>query len=399
MQIVRLLFLFGLAFSVISADTGGQKQSPFEVAYGGLGKDGLRTIATLADGGFILGGWRDQYKPGHVGTGYLINIAPDGSVRWDKDIITNGENRVSNVFEKEDGRFVIVVEEYPTDEDPGQVVMMELSDKGEMLKQYPFGGDGPDMVEVMRETANGGYIFAGESASSAGGDYQGWIGKLSPSFDIEWQHHIGKPDSPDVFQDLTLLEDGSVIGVGMLNEHSTDEQKPARPWAAKINPKGEVVWSKIMTSDNLFALRGVVAASNGQVVLTGYSRKWDIGEYDPWIGVMSSDGEIMWAKDLIMPGYNQLIALEPSSDNRYLAVGATRTEENGFDLLLVSFSVGGDEIISYVHQKPGSQFGRAVRPLEDGAVAVGGIESGQGSMGQQLWFFRTQFKDETMQYD
>ncbi|MEM9495956.1 MAG: hypothetical protein AAGA09_08120 [Pseudomonadota bacterium] len=386
---LRHIVLKTFAAAVLCACATFEEPGSLDVSAGGAGKDGLRTIAALADGGFILAGWRDQTKPGHVGVGYLVNIAPDGSVRWDKDIVTNGENRVSNVIELEDGRLVIVVEEYPIADDPGQAVIMELSARGDIQRKKAIGGPGPDLIEVMRRAPDGGFMFAGESAPSNDGDYQGWIGKLSADYEIEWEHRIGEPTSPDVFQDLAMTPDGAVIGVGMLNEHSTDSENPARPWAAKITAAGEVAWTQIVTSGDLFALRGVVAMANGDVAVTGYSRKWDIGEYDSWIGVLSSDGEVVWGKELTYAGFDQLIALEPTEDGRFMTVGARKVDDGDFDVLLVRFSTDGDEVTAYQHRKPGRQFGRAVRPLRGDSVAVGGFDNQGEPMGQQLWFLKT----------
>lgn len=134
-----------IAAACISVSCSTPKIQPktIDMSYGGESKDGLRSMTALADGGYILSGWRGQTKPGHVGIGHIINLAPDGGLRWDKDLITNGENRVSNIFERKDGSLVAVVEEYPTPSDPGQAVIMELSAEGHVKAQHPIGGDGP----------------------------------------------------------------------------------------------------------------------------------------------------------------------------------------------------------------------------------------------------------------
>lgn len=253
----------------------------------------------------------------------------------------------------------------------------------------------PDLIEVMRPTADGGYIFGGESAKTPEGDYQGWIGKLSSTFEIEWQHHLGEPNSPDVFQDIAMLKDGSVIGVGMLTEHSTDPENPARPWMAKISPSGNFEWSKIIKSDHLFALRGIAVTPKDDLAVTGYTRRWDSKEYNSWVGAMSSDGDLMWGKELVQPGYDQLIALEPTQDGRFVAIGAAKSAETGFDLKVVSFDAKGDDITSHIYSKPDRQFGRAVRPLNDGSIAIGGFETKDGPLGQELWFLKTTIDDLT----
>lgn len=385
---LRDFIVHSLAITALCACSPQQADTKIDLSYGGPGKDGLRTIEVLADGGFILGGWRDQTKDGHVGDGYLINIGPDGETRWDRTVVTNGNNRVSNVFEQEDGRIVIVVEEFPVPEDPGQVVVMELSADGGTLKQHIIGEDGPDLIEVMRQTPDGGYIFVGESADSIDGDYQGWIGKMSASFDIEWEHRVGGNGS-DVLNDVVMLADGSVIGVGMLTKHSTDKNNPARPWIVKVSPSGDVAWTQTLASESVFSLRGVAQSAANQIILAGYSRNWEAKEFDSWIGAISLDGQLIWEQNIGSPGYDQLIALETKEDGDFIALGSVKNEESDYDLMLVQFSASGDEIVPHVYNKPGRQFGRVASPLKDDWVAVGGFDMQTGDNGDQLWFLKT----------
>ncbi len=365
-----------------------------DMTYGGVGKDGLRAMIALRDGGYVLGGWLDQQKPGHVGKGYIVNISNQGNIRWDKTIVTNGENRVSNVIEIDDGKLVIVVEEYPTDADPGQAVIMLLSSKGEIEQELRIGGDGPDLVEIMRPTPDGGYMFAGESAHDANGDYQGWIAKLSPKFEVEWQHRIGEPNSSDVLQDLTMLADGSVIGVGMLMKHSTNPNKPARPWMVKIGPSGKFEWSRVIKDEGLFALRGIASAPNNRLAVAGYTRDWKLNEHNSWVGVLSSDGEVVWKRELQHKAYDILSALEPDNGGRFIAIGTVKSQGSDYDPLLVSFSFDGSEVTTKTLKTPGRQFGRVVRPLNEENVAVGGFNIQKDSKGQQLWFLVTNLDKE-----
>ncbi len=392
---IALLVFLTLVFSPVSISAQStERLHSINMSYGGVGKDGLRAMIALRDGGYILGGWLDQQKPGHVGKGYLVNVSSQGHIRWDKTILTNGENRVSNVIEIDNGKIVIVVEEYPIDTDPGQAVIMLLSSEGNIEQEVKIGGEGPDLIEVMRPTPDGGYMLAGESASHANGDYQGWIAKLSPRFEVEWQHRIGEPNSPDVLQDLTMLDDGSVVGVGMLMKHSTNPEKPARPWIVKINPGGKLEWSRVVETENLFALRGIARAPNNQLAVAGYTRDWKLNEHNSWVGGLSPEGSVIWGRELRHDGYDILSALEPSNNGKFIAIGTVKGQTTDYDPLLVSFSFDGCEIKKNILETSGRQFGRVVRPLDNGTVSIGGFDIQEGPMGQQLWLLVTDFYHE-----
>ena len=104
---------------------------------------------------------------------------------------------------------------------------------------------------------------------------------------------------------------------------------------------------------------------------------------------MSAQGELVWGKNLPHPGYDQLTALEIGPEGEYIAIGTAKVAEGDYGPLVVRFSEDGQKISSYIHKKPGRQFGRAVLPLDKNMVAIGGFNIEEPSLGQQLWFLKT----------
>lgn len=381
-----------LAGCLLTASTGGgyalETSETVDMSYGNAGKDGLRTVAVLKDGGYMLAGWLDQDTKDHFGVGYLVNIGPDGTMRWDQKLRTNGRNRITNVFERENGEFLIVVEEFPSAEDPGQVVLMELTETGKVIRQHSLGGPGPDIVEVMRQTQDGGFVFVGESAANFSGNYQGWIAKLSSTYEIEWQHHLGGAGR-DRLTDCIVLPDGSVVGVGYLDNARDGGRLEEQPWLVKADKNGEILWTKTPSFGTAGAIRGIALMPDGQLALVGYVKDTNVGKFDSWLGVASADGTLISQRVIKKPGYNLLMAVEPMPTGDYVAVGSAKTADNKYGALLVRFSETGENIHQYVIDKPGTQFGRIVRPVTGNSIVLGGFNNQSGLHGDQMWFWKS----------
>lgn len=357
--------------------------------YGKVGKDGLRNMLVLEDEGYLLAGWIEQTTKNHVGKGYLLNVDAVGNQRWEQVITTNGNNRITNVFNHNDG-FLIVVEEFPMEDDPGQVVLMELDEDGNMLAKHEFGGQGLDIIEIMRPAPDGGYFFVGESSIS-NTERQAWIGKLSPSLDLMWQKHIGE-NGNDRFTDCAVLDDGSLVAVGYLEKPNANGRFYDYPLLVKVNSQGNILWSKEPNFKEAGALRGITKGKQGKLALAGYTRKRNGKEFDAWVGMASADGDIIWDKTLLSPGFNSLMAVESTPDGNFIAIGSGKNTSTDNDAMVVYFSDSGEKIETHFVRKHGKQYGRVLYPITNSSIAIGGFDMNRTDIGDQLWLYVTDLR-------
>lgn len=372
--------------SLFVSESSANGLSVIDKTFGGAGKDGLRNVTALRDGGYMLAGWLDQTTKDHFGTGYIVNIGPDGEPRWDKILTTNGRNRVSSVIEQTDGSLLVVVEEFPGAHDPGQSIFMALSSTGDILARHDIGGPGPDVSEQLRPTSDGGYILAGESADSFDGDYQGWIAKLSSTFDVQWEHRVGG-QGRDRLTDVIELSGGSFIAVGMQQHQNAAGDWEDKPWLVRVDAQGTLVPSPDPILDRPGAVRGVVQDEDGSLVLAGYVRGAEHNRFAPWIGQATAQGHLTWGRELKFPPGSTLMALEPLPNGNYLATGSARNPDTSFDALLLEFPADGASVTQHSPRKPDTQFGRVAFPVGDNKVALGGFHNQDDGMGDQLWFY------------
>lgn len=111
-----------------------------------------------------------------------------------------------------------------------------------------FGGSNKDYVQIIQQTADGGYIVVGDSFSNDG-DVSGnhdkwnyWIVKLDSSGNIQWQKSLGGSSDENV-RSLQQTSDGGYVIAG--NSYSndgnvSDNHGSCDYWIVKLNENGEI---------------------------------------------------------------------------------------------------------------------------------------------------------------
>ena len=92
---------------------------------------------------------------------------------------------------------------------------------------------------------------------------------------------------------VSLLPDGNLMVAGY-----TESSGLTRPWAMKLDLKGDVIWTRAYTyykGDNL--VTSVSALPDGRAVIVGMQQRG----YWGWIMLLDEDGDTLWTKTFGAP--------------------------------------------------------------------------------------------------
>lgn len=268
--------------------------------------------------------------------------------------------------------------------------------------QKSFGGSNQDSANYVIQTTDGGYIFTGSSNSNNGdvsgnhGDFDIWVGKISPSGSLEWQKSLGGGGT-EWSRNIQQTQDGGYIIAGRSNMNGGDvtgNHGNYDFWVVKLNANGIIQWQKslggsshddaffvIETSDNGFIIVGSSLSIDGDVTASH-------AQDNVWVVKTNAVGIIEWQKTY--GGSNNEIAkhIEPTSDGGYILTGYS--DSNDGDL---TFNNGGldvwvfkiDSIGNIIWQKSygGSEneVGECIKQTSDGGyVFVGSTLSNDGDV-------------------
>lgn len=155
------------------------------VVLGGINKDYAHSAQQISDLGFIVAGETLSAGAGSY-DGLLIRLDTNGVPVWEKTIGGTASDRLVAVLETEDNGFLVAGETASFGTGDSDAWLIKLTDQGEVVWEFAYGGPGPDTINAITDVADGGFVVAGESASFSAGGNDIWAFKVSEDGTIDF---------------------------------------------------------------------------------------------------------------------------------------------------------------------------------------------------------------------
>src|SRR5690606_29139849 len=222
----------------------------------------------------------------------------------------SGEETAFSIKLTEDGGFVVAGHATSTDGDVTgnqgfhDYWVVRLNESGNILWQKSLGGTSVDVAHSVQQTAEGGFIVAGQSISNDG-DVTGkhgnstdfWIVKLDMDGNLEWQKSLGGTEL-DNAQSIQQIEEGVYIVAGYSESYVrdvTERQGENDYWVIKFGATGNIEWQQSLGGSERDNARDILRTIDGGYIIAGgsLSNDGDVtgnhGDYDFWIVKLEFD--------------------------------------------------------------------------------------------------------------
>lgn len=226
-----------------------------------------------------------------------------------------------------------------------------------------YGGFQHDGANSIIQTQDKGYVAVGYSRSSnmmltenkGKSDY--WIVKVDSLGVLQWQASFGGNEN-DIASDVVETSDGSIYVVGgavSFDADVTGSHGAEDVWVLKLSSDGNLIWSKAFGGSQNERAESIIASSDGNFVIAGYSESTDgdvesnRGDFDYWVFKMNANGDLLWENNYGGSLSDWGFDVKEALDGGYYIGGSTIsvngqvTENNGFyDYWLIKTDVNGD---------------------------------------------------------
>jgi len=152
----------------------------WQKTFGGAGNDVARCVQQTGDGGFIVAGHTESFGAGGADF-WILRLASDGSIGasgWQKTLGGAGDDIAYSLTQTSDGGFAAAGRTSSFGAGGKDFYLLKLNSGGSIEWQKTYGDTGNDIANTIRQTGDGGYLAAGETASFGAGGNDFWVIRL-----------------------------------------------------------------------------------------------------------------------------------------------------------------------------------------------------------------------------
>lgn len=343
----------------------------WDKSFGGTNKDQLYSFQQTNDGGYIIGGASNSGVSGDKSQPvwgswdfWIIKTDSLGNKQWDKDFGGTGFDGLAFLQQTSDGGYIFGgtsssgISGDKTQANVGfdDYWILKTDSLGNKQWDKTFGGLKGEILYVLQQTNDGGYILGGSSFSGIGGDksqanwdtsgltFDYWIVKTDSSGNKQWDKTFGGT----ALDELTWLQqttDGGYILAGASNsgisgDKTQDTIGKFDYWIVKTDSLGNKQWDKDFGGTDSEGHSCIQQTSDGSYFLGGQSSSGVGGDktaplwgntvnIDFWILKIDSTGNKLWDKDYGGIFDEEFYTINKSTDVGFLVAGTSYSPISG----------------------------------------------------------------------
>jgi hypothetical protein len=232
--------------------------------------------------------------------------------------------------------------------------IVRTDSNGSIMWEKTYGGDHHEELIDIRETADHGFIIAGNALSDSSGDITEptrgagyndyWMVKTDSAGNIAWNKRFGG-NYVDLLTCIIQTNDGGyLLGGTSLSPISGDKSENNHNlsflnydyWVVKTDGSGNKIWDRTIGGDNYDNLQSVLQMPSGDYLLGGYSRSNisgdktsdSRGEADFWIVKLNAAGGVVWDKTFGGDNIDWLFSMTLAADGGFVLAGTSGSSDS-----------------------------------------------------------------------
>ncbi len=277
---------------IVKLDNNGNML--WETNLGGTETDRAQSVKQTFDGGVIVAAMTHSVdgnvtaNNGHADC-WIVKLDGGGSLIWETTIGGSEYDRANDIYQNEDGSFMVFGITYSEDEDVGgnngggDYWLVKLDPFGEIIWEMHYGGTKQESPAEMLQTADGGYIISGRSESADGnvsgnnGSFDFWVVKLDASGNVRWDNHYGGSKGEFLGSIYETNDRGYIIsGYSYSNDGDVSQNLgDADAWIIKIDEMGRMIWETNLGGTDADFAGSIAQTHDGGLVFAGYTSSND----------------------------------------------------------------------------------------------------------------------------
>jgi hypothetical protein len=256
--------------------------------------------------------------------------------------------------------------------------------EGQVTFQETIGGIRQEIGYCIQQTADGGYIIAGQTQSYGAGNTDVYFIKISPSGNILWTKTFGGA-SYDIARSIHQTSDGGFVITGYTMSYGAGSQDV---FLIRTDANGNTLWTKTYGGADYDVGFSVQQTTDGGYIIAGQTHSFGAGEEDVYLLKTDSNGNLLWSRTFggIYNDYAQ--SVEQTNDGGYILCGRTYSF-GGWDGFLIKTDYDGDSLWTKTYGGVDFDAGYSASQTTDGGYILIGYTVSFGVGYQDVYLIKT----------
>ncbi len=373
-----IFFLFNLTCVTLNA------QGPFQRMYNrGVQLSVGYGLHCTRDGGFIFTGTIDSSGMGTNMDVFLVRTNQNGDTLWTRSYGRPKNDAGEAVLETSDSGFVVFGTSFNTiDRD---FYLAKVDKNGNLLWNKTYGGTNDEVGRSICQTSDGGFAFTGMTYSyTKNGDCDYYIVKTNSSGDTLWTKTFGNDDVSQANMIRQTADGGYIIGGSQM------EVNFYHPFLVKTNSVGAIQWQKVFDGKIHDYIYDVIQTKEGGYMVAGQTNSFGAGAIDAYLMKLKPNGDTSWVKTYGHSSSADLAkSVSETADGGYIFGGFTYSfGVGGSDMYITKTDSSGVVQWSKAVGGPNTETGNSLTLTKDGGYAMIGYTSSFGNKKQSAYLIK-----------
>ena len=305
--------------------------------YLGYRNDYGEAVCRAPDGGFIIGGYTDNYP---YGDGVIIKVDSNLNTQWIKRVgwfVSNESEYVYDVQATSSGKIAYVGRRSGNSTGGvSQGIIGMLDTAGNLIWGKTVAGG--SLIQLFGVQAWGNNIYAvGLVVGGPLGNQDGLLLVFDTLGNFKWGRALGS-GGDDVCQSITTLPDSSVaIACTSYGINGGDAI------VYRLSNNGSLIWARrVFVGGGLDFSHSITYTQDGGIVAVGGTESAGAGIRDVWVFKLDTNGNFLWGKAVGGAGNDQGEDVFAWPSNYVLVVGFTGSYTGLNDIYLIALDPDGN---------------------------------------------------------
>jgi hypothetical protein len=365
---------FGAALLFLASVGEASGKVCFERTYGGTDFDYGRSVRQTSDGGYIVTGETHSFGIGW-GDMLLMKVDSLGDTLWFKTYGGSMYDCGRAVIETAEGGYLVAGETQSFGAGGNDFYVVRTDSLGNALWSRTYGGGEYDCAYSVREAVDG-YVIVGETGSFEAGGQDIYLVKVDFLGNLSWDETYGGAGSERGFSIDETHDNGYVIA-GYTSSYGSGGDDM---YLVRTDDMGNVAWTQTYGTSSTEWGRSVEETADSGFMIAGETRA--SGVYDFYLVKTDSAGNTVWDFTYGGTSHDRCMSAQETFDRGCVMTGYTLSFGAGdYDVYLVKTNLSGGIVWARTYGGINDDRGVFIQQTQDtGFIVTGYTESfGAGS--------------------